>query len=170
MVHPARLPDDQLLRDCRQQATRRGGPGGQRRNKVETAVVLLHEPSGIAAEANQRRSRAENLRQALHRLRVNLALQVRTTPAAGQGDAPPSVLWTSRCRRGRLYINPEHRDFPALLAEALDRVAASGFDVRAAAAQLGCTASQLVKLLKLEPRAMQWVNDRRAEAGLHRLW
>ena len=55
-VHPASLDVQRLLVDCESRRERRGGPGGQHRNKVETAVVLRHLPTGIVAEANERRS------------------------------------------------------------------------------------------------------------------
>ena len=45
-------------------------------------------------------------------------------------------------------MNPHHDDFPALLAEALDVLHASGNDPKAAALALGCSPSQLIKLLK----------------------
>ena len=164
--HPAAIDPDRLLAECDVRFTRRSGPGGQNRNKVETAVVLLHRPTGVAAEASERRGQAENRRVALFRLRVNLALQVRCPV---DPDDPPSPTWRSRCRGGRIAINPRHDDFPALLAEALDVVAARGMDLKGAAEALGCSASQLTKLLKDEPRALRQVNDRRRQLGLHPL-
>ena len=164
MPHPASLPADELLRQCETRRTRRSGPGGQHRNKVETAVVLTHVQTGVQAEANERRSQAENLRMALFRLRVNLALEVRQ-----RDGAFPSALWQSRCRGGRIVLSAEHDDFPTLLAEALDVIAACGDDLKAAVECLGCTSSQLIKLLKDEPRALSAVNARRRAAGLHEL-
>ena len=38
MIHPAALPFDALLKECEVRRLRRSGPGGQHRNKVETAV------------------------------------------------------------------------------------------------------------------------------------
>ena len=166
--HPACLSPEQLLAECTQTFTRRSGPGGQNRNKVETAVVLRHGSTGMTAEANERRSQQENRMIALQRLRVSLAIGVRSDLLAGTCPAP-SPLWLSRCRGSRLAINPEHVDFPALLAEALDAITTFDYEPRPAAEALGCSASQLVKLVQLEPRALVWWNARRQERGRHRL-
>jgi hypothetical protein len=165
-VHPATLDLDSLLADCDTRRLRRSGPGGQHRNKVETAWWVRHRPTGVEAEANERRSQAENRRVAVFRLRVSLALDVRRPVEA---DFRPSPRWQSRCRAGQLHVGPGHDDFPALLAEALDVIAASECDPKAASERLECSPSQLLKLLKKEPRAMPLVNAWRAAVGLHRL-
>lgn len=164
--HPAATDPERLYRQCQVERLRRSGPGGQHRNKVETAIRLVHEPTGVTAEASERRSQEQNRQRALARLRVNLALQVRCNVADEQ---PVSALWQSRLQGGRIHVNPDHDDFPAILAEALDRIAANSFDVRAAAKHLGCSTSQLVKLLKAEPQAFTLVNRRRESLGLEQL-
>ena len=164
--HPAELDDEVLLAQCETNRLRRSGPGGQHRNKVETAVQLLHLPTGMQAEANERRSQAENRGVALFRLRLNLALEIRVKIGASYA---PSPLWRSRCRQTRIEIRESHADFPTLLAEVLDVLAASGGDPAVAAERLGTTPSQLVRLLKKEPRALALVNVWRGDCGLHRL-
>ncbi|MDH3585368.1 MAG: peptide chain release factor-like protein, partial [Phycisphaerae bacterium] len=141
-------PED-LLADCDIRRGRASGPGGQHRNKVETAVCITHRPSGLRGEASERRSQQQNRSAALHRLRVNLALGVRC-------DATdPTALWQQRCRGGRLRVNPAHADYPAILAEALDHVAATGFDPRPAAERLACSSTQLVRFIATEGRALE---------------
>jgi len=51
---------------------RSSGPGGQRKNKTETAVRLKHIPSGITVVASERRSQALNREIAFHRLQARL--------------------------------------------------------------------------------------------------
>jgi protein subunit release factor B len=48
------------------------GPGGQRKNKVETAVRIKHLPSGMTVVATEHRSQAENRKLAFERLRERL--------------------------------------------------------------------------------------------------
>jgi hypothetical protein len=165
-MHPAALPPDVLLADCDVERTRRGGPGGQHRNKVETAVVIKHRPTGVKGEASERRSQDLNRQAALQRLRVNLALKVRQPIEPGQS---PSEAWHSRVHARQIAVSPDHADFPALLAEALDRLTACDWDVSATAAQLGITTSQLTKFLQREPEACVLLNRQRATRQLRPL-
>ena len=168
--HPAALDPAALAAQCEFRATRRSGPGGQNRNKVETAVVLTHKPTGISAQASERRTQGENRRTALHRLRLELALTIRRPiQNSAERSYSPTNLWRKRCRGGRIDVSPEHDDFPALLAEALDVMFASGDDPKATAGWLGCSPTQLIRFLKEAPRSMMSINDRRRAAGRHPL-
>jgi len=64
---PERLEQEVVVETYRSR-----GPGGQRKNKTETAVRLTHLPSGIAIVATEHRSQAENRKLALERLRERL--------------------------------------------------------------------------------------------------
>ena len=75
------LDDDALLAQCEVQAHRASGPGGQHRNKAETAVRLVHVPSGVTVEGKDERSRTQNLRIALARLREKLERRAYRPPA-----------------------------------------------------------------------------------------
>ncbi|MBI1345982.1 peptide chain release factor-like protein [bacterium] len=163
MIHPCSLPVDVLLKECAATTSRGSGPGGQHRNKTESAVVLTHRPTNVTGQASERRSQIENQQKALKRLRVNLALEVRS---AEQGEFAPSELWRQRCPQTRIIINPDHADFAALLAEALDVLAYRHAQFTHSAEQLACTSSQLRKFLRLEPRAWQLVNQWRKQYGL----
>ena len=111
-LHPAAREIETLLTDCDIRRSRRSGPGGQHRNKVETAITIVHRPSGVSADASERRSRAENRAQAVRRLRVNLALDVRTLRGRTAG---PSALWTSRPSRRQVRRRPLTRRLPGAI-------------------------------------------------------
>jgi hypothetical protein len=159
---------EELLAQCEVRRQRRSGPGGQHRNKVETAVILTHLPTGISAEANERRSQSENHEEAVFRLRLRLALEVRHAAATlDRSEWPePSPLWRSRCLSGRIKVALDHADFPALLAEALDFLLMCDYDLKTVADHLDATASQLLKFLKTEPKAFALLNATRQSRGL----
>lgn len=160
-THPATLPVDELRKECDVKNTKGSGPGGQRRNKVMTAVVVKHRPTEVTAQASEARSQAANLSQAMFRLRVRLALECRSASV----PAAPSARWASRVSGGKLGVNAAHADFPAILSEALDFIW-DRRDVKAASEALGVTPSQVTKLLTKEPAALQHVNALRRASGL----
>ena len=165
-LHPAQIPVEKLLENCSVERTRRGGPGGQHRNKVESAIIVAHQPTGIIGQASERRSQHENRKVAIIRLRLNLAVGVRREIP---GQMPPSDLWSSRTRGGRVSVSSEHDDFPALLAEALDFVSRDNFELAAAASSLSVTSSQLIKLFKMHRPALDYVNAQRFARNMGQL-
>jgi hypothetical protein len=169
-AHPSRLSREELLAACETQRTRRGGPGGQHRNKTETAIVVTHRETGVSGQAGERRSQKDNLSAALFRLRLNLAVAIRTEKQIESESSFPIELWRKRASSGKLNVSPKHADFPPLVAEALDWIFAFEFDLaEAARKKLGVSTSQLVKFMKLCPDAWQLVQAKRHEFGLPRL-
>ncbi|EPS57411.1 hypothetical protein M569_17407, partial [Genlisea aurea] len=69
------LPDEKLMSQCEMDTYKASGPGGQHRNKRESAVRIKHLPTGIIAQASEDRSQHKNRAAALSRLRTLLALK-----------------------------------------------------------------------------------------------
>lgn len=141
-----RLTEEELLRQCRFEAYKSGGPGGQKRNKTASAVRLTHVPSGLWAHSGDFRSQVENRTRALHRLRLRLAAELRGSVVV-RGYEPPA--WTrAYCAGNQLHVNPRNADFARLAAHALDLLRATDGRVGDVAALLGVSTSSLVKFLK----------------------
>jgi peptide chain release factor 2 len=58
--------------DLKIEFTRSGGPGGQNVNKRETAVRIVHMPTGLAVHASGERSQEQNREQAMSILRAKI--------------------------------------------------------------------------------------------------
>ncbi|MHC4976558.1 MAG: peptide chain release factor family protein [Planctomycetota bacterium] len=166
-MHPAQQDNETLRKQCVLERGKSSGPGGQHRNKVSTMVTLTHTPTGVFAQAGERRAPAENERVALRRLRLLLAVRIRTAPPRPKGfEEISSELWKRRRRRdGTIPVNERHWDFPSLLSEALDVLSDSRWDSKRAGIRLGVTASQLLKLIKKHPPALEYWNEQRVRHG-----
>ena len=69
-----------LALETRIQTFRSGGPGGQHRNKVESAVRLTHIPTGITVVVAKHRSQIRNRDLAFERLAKRLLDRVKRPP------------------------------------------------------------------------------------------
>ncbi|GAY66151.1 hypothetical protein CUMW_246500 [Citrus unshiu] len=86
------LMDDELFRECEMDTYKSSGPGGQHRNKRESAVRLKHVPTGVIAQATEDRSQLKNGASTLSRLRTLLALNVRSSVNLDAYSPPLQLL------------------------------------------------------------------------------
>ena len=76
-----------------------------------------------------------------------------------------SSLWEERRNGDQFPINPKHRDYPHVLAEALDVLLACDFDQVKAAEVLQISPTQFIKLVGHDKAALTWVNNQRTDRG-----
>jgi protein subunit release factor A len=69
---PWSLDRERLAREVRIETFRASGPGGQNLHKTESAVRLVHLPSGIVVNASDTRSQTRNRELAFDRLIARL--------------------------------------------------------------------------------------------------
>jgi hypothetical protein len=156
------LSDEELLRECDVQTHRASGPGGQNRNKVESAVRLVHRPTGIQVNAYESRSQHENKARALKRLRTALALRVRSPST----DGVPAAVAACIGRDGRLAVGRRDARYLACASGALDVLQAHGGQVSEAARLLGISTGNLSRFLTGDDEVMTEANRIRASFGL----
>ena len=133
-----------LLADCEVDTLRASGPGGQKRNKTESAVRIRHKPSGLIAIANESRSQHDNSETAFKRMRKALALKLREPVAV---DSVPPPISAAIDKKGKLKLGQKDARYIPAIAVALDILNAHQGRISDAAKQIGVTTANLSSFL-----------------------
>jgi len=108
-ARPRRFATDMatLEREVLVEPYRAPGPGGQRKNRKETAIRLTHSPSGIIVVASERRSQAQNREIAFKRLTDRLARLNR--PRKRRVPTKPSASAVRRQKQAKEKLSQKKR-------------------------------------------------------------
>ena len=145
-----KLSDEELLKLCTIDFFKATGPGGQKKNKTESAVRLTIKENGITASASEERQQSVNRIRAIKRLRLQLALELRE----------PAEKWSRQ-----MDMNPKNPDYPAFAGCLIDNLVDHSWQVSSAAANLGLSTGQLIKILAKNDTLWQYINRERQKAG-----
>ena len=156
------LEDARLLAQCDVDRFRASGPGGQKRNKTDSAVRLRHHASGLEAQAVESRSQHENRARALRRLRLTIALRLRA-PVDLDGVAAPL---DEAIRDGRITMGRRDARYPPTVAALFDLLEAAGWRLSDVARHIEVSTAAIGRFLARDEPVFRAAKERRQALGL----
>ncbi|XP_075490157.1 uncharacterized protein LOC142528830 isoform X2 [Primulina tabacum] len=162
------MSDEQLMSHCEMDTFKASGPGGQHRNKRESAVRLKHIPTGIISQAVEDRSQHKNRESALRRLLRNSVELDTYVPPLELIQILPAKSSLRGSENGP-QIGPNNPKFALGMQALLDLIFAVEGSVSDAAKKLGLSTGALSRLILSDDSLRMAVNEFRVSKGLRRL-
>ncbi len=157
-------PEEGLLAACKQENFQASGKGGQKRNRVYSAMRLTFPQLKLQVSASEYREAKANLKSALQKMKMALA-------KALVGEIFQSMLVSEKmtwpiAQSWRANVSRDHQYFAlhCFWAQAVFLFYKS--DLKKSAAQLGCSSSALVRFFNKDKELWRWIQNRRKEDGL----
>lgn len=166
------LPPQEVRKVCEISYYQDSGPGGQKRNRVLSAVRVKYPPLDLQAVDCETRTAARNLESALHKLRLQAALALPV-----EEELPATETWIGADGRVkyptwppfRLPINERHPDFPGQVLVALHLLVECAGATAEAGRRLGIGSAALIRFLGQNKAVWQKTQVVRRRFGLHPL-
>ena len=145
------LEDSEFLTHCLIDFYKARGPGGQKKNKTESAVRLTLKENGISATASEDRQQSVNRSRCIKRLKLQVAFEMRSEPEPWQGQ---------------LDMNPSNKNYPLFCAILFDHFNENSWQMSTVAEIYGISTGKLVKILAKSDTLWQEVNRQRTKNNL----
>ena len=142
--------ESEFLKYCLIDFYKARGPGGQKKNKTESAVRLTLKESQISATAAEDRQQSVNRTKAVKRLKLQIAFEERLPPEQ----------WS-----GQLDMNPSNKNYPLFCAILIDHCVEQNWQISSVATHYGLSTGKLIKILATSDTLWQEVNRQRAKLG-----
>lgn len=106
------LSDEDLLAECRVETFKSSGSGGQHVNTTDSAVRLIHLPTGIRVTSQKERSQYLNKQECLSKIRKKAALLNYRKPRRVATKTPRSVKLKNKLKKTKESLKKKLRKAP----------------------------------------------------------
>jgi len=153
------LTNENLQQHCLIETFKVPGPGGQKKNVTNSAVrIKLRHDIKIEGIASESRSQHQNKLKALTRLRLVIALKLRS-------DVSNTDLAELQ-KNNYLLINPKNAIFPITTAILFDRLQSNAWDHQKLARDLNIGTNPLIRTLKKDRTVWRALTEEKSKINL----
>ena len=140
-----RLTDNELIKHCRTDVFKATGKGGQKKNKTSNAIRLTL--SHLVVTESKSRSKAENIKKALKKLRIAIATDSRHNLVGSDNTISPPNEILPYLHTSEIHINSRNPVFPIFLGYFFVSYIKYKGNWNSLGNELGFTTSQLRKFV-----------------------